>query len=840
MIVKNSLCNFNNCKNLMYWHNLILRNRYFSIALITLPLIVFSSVYFFDFPGLTIGEQALAQTHDNRQTKANRLYQQGDQLVKLGKFNAALTIFEEALAIFQELGDRHSVGLTLNYLGIVNKSMSRYSQALVFYQQALVIFKEFSDRLNEGTTLSNIALIYSSRSQYSQAIEFLEQALAIRRKVGDRFGEGYTLNGLGLVYLGLGQYTKAINFFEQALIIRKEIGDRDGEPSTLISLGLSYRNLEQYSKAQILYLQAFKIFKELGNLNGEAAVLNNLGDVYLYQGQYSLAIESFQQSLSLSIQISTRTVEGITRSNIGRVYLSQGRYEQALEMFLQALKIFREDKAVADEGRTLKYIGETFYQFGRLKEAEKFLNIAVEVLESLRLSLSDLNKVSIFEIHTDTYRLLQQVLIAQNRSNTALEIAERGRSRALVELLSRRLSSNPNGLPSVVPPNLAQIKQISSEQDSTLVEYSIIKKNFTIQGKVSNKESELYIWVIKPTGEVAFRKADLQSLWQQHNISLNDLITNGRESIGVRGRSSIVIEEPLGAEQTDRLKQLHKILIEPIADLLPIDPSAHVIFVPQGELFLVPFSALQQANGKYLTEQHTILTVPAIQVLDLTRQQRAKVQQANSQGRIIVGNPIMPKVIVKIGELSEQLRPLPAAKDEAIAIAKLLNTKALIGDEATKSVILSQLSQAKLVHLATHGLLDDFQGLGVPGAIALAPSGTGELNDGLLTANEILDLKLNAELVVLSACDTGRGRITGDGVIGLSRSLITAGVPSVIVSLWSVPDAPTAELMVEFYRNWRDRKLDKAQALRQAILTTMKTHPNPKDWAAFTLIGEAE
>ncbi|NCR27837.1 MAG: CHAT domain-containing protein [Microcystis aeruginosa G11-04] len=122
-------------------------------------------------------------------------------------------------------------------------------------------------------------------------------------------------------------------------------------------------------------------------------------------------------------------------------------------------------------------------------------------------------------------------------------------------------------------------------------------------------------------------------------------------------------------------------------------------------------------------------------------------------------------------------------------------------------------------------------------ALASNPSAN---DDGFLTYDEILQLKLNAELVVLSACDTGRGDITGDGVIGLSRSLILAGTPSVIVSLWSVPDAPTASLMTEFYRNWQEKKLDKAQALRQAMLTTMKTHPNPRDWAAFTLIGEAE
>jgi CHAT domain-containing protein len=147
-----------------------------------------------------------------------------------------------------------------------------------------------------------------------------------------------------------------------------------------------------------------------------------------------------------------------------------------------------------------------------------------------------------------------------------------------------------------------------------------------------------------------------------------------------------------------------------------------------------------------------------------------------------------------------------------------------------------------VVHLATHGLLEygrpeDSGVRDTPGAIALAPTAT---EDGLLTATEIFNLKLNAELVVLSACDTGRGRISGDGIQGLSRSLIIAGTPSVIVSLWSVPDAPTASLMTEFYRQWQREGLDKAQALRQAMLQTKAYHPNPRDWAAFTLIGEAQ
>jgi CHAT domain-containing protein len=188
-----------------------------------------------------------------------------------------------------------------------------------------------------------------------------------------------------------------------------------------------------------------------------------------------------------------------------------------------------------------------------------------------------------------------------------------------------------------------------------------------------------------------------------------------------------------------------------------------------------------------------------------------------------------------------RLQPLYGARQEAEAVGATLNASALLGDAATEARVKQQIASADLIHLATHGLLEygDPRQTGsrdTPGAIALAP-GNGE--DGLLTSTEILQMELQADLVVLSACDTGRGRITGDGVIGLSRSFIAAGVPSVIVSLWAVPDAPTAELMTEFY-NQMAQGQTKAQALRQAMLITMQTHPDPKNWAAFTLIGNAE
>jgi CHAT domain-containing protein len=495
--------------------------------------------------------------------------------------------------------------------------------------------------------------------------------------------------------------------------------------------------------------------------------------------------------------------------------------------------IAREIKDRDGEGTALNNLGFTFLKAGNPTEAEKMLVNAIQAWESMRqmLGSNDANKVSIFEEQARTYRTLQQVRVAQNNPIAALEIAERGRARAFVDLLTQRLSTGDASSVIASAPNLDQIQQIAKSQKATLVQYSIIYDDFQIQGKRQSRESALYIWVIQPTGEITFRQVDLQPLWQKHNASLASLIVGNQEFLAVRSRSSLGSTQP----QPD-LPTLHQLLIEPILSLLPKDPNAHVIFIPQRSLFQVPFPALQDANGTYLIQKHTILTAPSIQVLDLTRQQRQKLAQkpGNSSNALVLGNPTMPSVSAYLGAPKQQLSPLPGAEAEAIAIAPLLNTQAITGAQGTKAEIVQKMPQASIIHLATHGLLDDVRGLG--SAIAMAPSGK---DDGLLTAEEIFDMKLQASLVVLSACNTGEGRITGDGVIGLSRALISAGVPSVIVSLWAVPDAPTSELMQSFYQNLQNNP-DKAQALRQAMLTTMKTHPQPRNWAAFTLIGEAE
>ena len=866
--------------------------RYYKIgqSVFVSLLVVLSTSFVLSLPMVLMSSRVLAQTADARKAEADRLLNQGIKQFQTSQFKAALQSWQQALQIYREIKDRQGEGKALGNLGIGYDVLGDYTKAINYHKQLLAIAREIDDPPSEGAALGNLGLAYHSLGDYPKAIEYHQQSLKIARKIDNRLGESAALENLGLAYRNLGDYAKAIDYHQQRLAIARDIEDRRGEGQSLGNLGITYHSLGDYPKAIDYHQQSLTIAREINNPLGKGAALGNIGNAYddlgdYYKaidyhkqrlaiaqeiedplgksqslgnlgisynslGDYPKAIDYYQQSLKIAREINNRLSEGQLLGNLGLTYRNLGDYPKAIDYYQQSLKIAQEIKNRNGKGIALSNLGFAYYKQGKLTLAESTLIEGIKVYESLRSrELKDSEKVSIFDTQSNTYKFLQKVLIAQNKHDAALEISERGRGRAFVELLASRLSTNSQEQ-SPTPPNITQIKQIAKQQNATLVQYSIIYDEFKVAGKQEFKQSELYIWVIKPTGEVIFRKSDLKPLWQKENTTLDELVITSRDSIGARGtafRGIDVSFNPDAPKATNRLKRLHELLIEPIADLLPQNPSDRVTFIPQSSLFLVPFPALQDASGKYLIEKHTILTSPSIQVLELTREKRQRMGKQPIQGNnmLIVGNPTMPKIPSKIGEAPQQLIPLPGTEREAKAIAKLFGAKPLIGNQATETEVTQRLSQARLIHLASHGIFDDVQGLN--SGIALTPNPPlsplikegNEKGDGLLTAGEILDLKLNAELVVLSACDTGRGKITGDGVIGLSRSWISAGVPSVLVSLWSIPDAPTAELMTEFYQNLQ-KSPDKAQALRQAMLTTMKQHPNPADWAAFTLIGEAE
>jgi hypothetical protein len=215
--------------------------------------------------------------------------------------------------------------------------------------------------------------------------------------------------------------------------------------------------------------------------------------------------------------------------------------------------------------------------------------------------------------------------------------------------------------------------------------------------------------------------------------------------------------------------------------------------------------------------------------------QRLRLVARGARGVLVVGNPTMPSLPAQPGRPAEPLPDLPQALTEANEIAALFGARALSGPAATKQAVLERMRSARIVHLATHGLMDnDRDRAQYFNSLAFAPA-RGDA--GFLQSREIGALRLNAELVVLSACDTADGKPSGDGVLGFSSAFLAAGVPSTLVAQWSIPDAPTAALMRTFYGELL-RGSDKASALRRAMLATMKEHPHPANWAAFVLIGE--
>jgi CHAT domain-containing protein/TolA-binding protein len=754
-----------------------------------------------------------------------------------------------------------------------------FQAALTQFQAVLKVYTQADDRLKQGDTLNRIGDTYMNLGQYAQALSAYQTAIDLRQELGDLPGIGGSLTSLATAYERLGQYQKAKNTLEQALknIQQQQKGgipleggiyELPKDEATLRNrLAWVQNQLNQYPDALRSAQAALKLYQLLpdgydGKQFGERAALDTIGMTYWYLGQSQTAITTLKQAVTIAKAIGDRAGIATTLNHLGEVYLSLKQPALALDLFQQALTL---QQAIGDRpgtGATLNQIGITLLQQGDAAKATQALLSAIQIWESLRPGLTDDNKVSLFETQVVTYSILQKALVAQNQATSALEIAERSRARAFVELLASRLGAKVSAqFESTPPPSIEQIRQVAQVQQATLVEYSLI-------------QDTLLIWVIDPNGVITLRSVKLTEL----DTSLEDAAENTRvaaatgrnRGVGrstnhlnalVQGTRSTLATSDTNesdANETDsaveddsssqprrfnrRLRQSYDLLIAPIADLLPKDPKSHVIFLPHGSLFLIPFPALQDAASKYLIEQHTISTAPSIQVLALTHQRQTQTHAHTGQS-LVVGNPTMPKLTFTLGSPPEALPPLPGAEAEAIAVAKLLKTQALTGDAATETAVVAQIPTARIVHLATHGLLDDIPQLGAPGAIALAPTQSpstatsNDKNDGLLTTTNILNLNLTADLVVLSACNTGRGNITGDGVIGLSRAFMAAGTPSVLVSLWEVPDAPTSELMIEFYQQMQQQP-DKAQALRQAMLATLKKHPHPRDWAAFTLIGQ--
>lgn len=432
------------------------------------------------------------------------------------------------------------------------------------------------------------------------------------------------------------------------------------------------------------------------------------------------------------------------------------------------------------------------------------------------------------------------------------------------EALFKERMSNPAADAASRPATLADMRRAAAARNATLIVYSIHTEPGPLPDRMPDRERAVLIWVVAPDGTVTARRKGFEGIFGAGTLPLTAAIYRAREALDVPGRgaapaAAIAKGRPLTPRAAAALRQFHQLLIEPVEDLLPSREGARLLLVPQGALFVVPFPALENRDGTPLVARYAISVVPSVQTLALTAVRRQA--ERASGAALIVGNPVMPVYAAAPDRPPLDIPPLPGAEEEARAIAALLKTSPLTGAAATKEAVMAQARTARYVHLATHGILDDVTGEGqrsvnphvremtmaameqreggghkTPGMLALAPAGA---DSGMLSADEIAEATVGADLVVMSACDSGRGAINDDGVIGLSRAWMAAGVPSVVVSLWSIPDEPTRDLMVEFYRRLAAGSA-KAEALREAMLATRARYPNPVNWAAFVLVGEPD
>ena len=291
---------------------------------------------------------------------AMQLYEQGVAAYGQERFLDAIELYEEALVIVRQLGQRPAEGTILNNLGICYVFLSDYQRAIDYLEQALAICRDIGDRANEMSSLNGLGVCYISLSGYQQAIDYFEQALVIQREIGDRAGEADTLLKLGDCYKSLFDYQGAIGYFKKLLVIKREIGDRAGEARSLNSLGICYYSLSDYHRAIGHYEQALTISREIGNHGGEAEILNNLGICYQSLSGYERAIGYCGQALAIFREIGARTGEAICLSNLGLSFFYLSDYGQAIHYQEQSLEICREIGDRAGEAKSLGHLGNCY------------------------------------------------------------------------------------------------------------------------------------------------------------------------------------------------------------------------------------------------------------------------------------------------------------------------------------------------------------------------------------------------------------------------------------------------------------------------------------------------
>jgi len=773
-----------------------------------------------------------------------------------------------ALPLYRRVHDRNGEAYTLNFIGSVYARLGEGQLALDYFSQALRLFRETADKEGEAVTLTYTAGVNVSMREFDGALARYDQALTLMRALNDRYGAANVGGQVASVYLLMGQTERALNQYQQALQMERDIGNHEGEAYDLIGLGRSQALRGDKARGLESLNQALTLFRALGDRGGEANSLYEIARLDRDRDNLDAARMAVETALpimeSMRSEVASERLRASYFASVRQYYdlyidllMRLGRRHPAGEFAALAFQASERARA-----RTLL---ETLIE----ARADIRKGVARELLEherSLQQRLSAKEKYRM--------QLLASQRPAEQVARTESDITGLVRELQDVEAQIRLNSPKYSALTQPAPLSLSETERRVVDNDSLLLEYAL-------------GDERSYLWAISANSMESYELPGRVET-EQLAVRCYTLLTARNQRIaGETPDQKQARVAKADAEYPEAAMRLSRLLLGPVAAQLR---AKRLLVVADGALQYIPFGALplptavgakaETAAAEPLVAAHEVVNLPSASTLALVRDEIAKRKPA-AMSVAVLADPVFSRDDRRVGgsgagdrtatdgqarrqnrdaaPSSEAAEPadkgilledlhlprLISTRDEAQAIAALAppaQRSIFLGFEASRATITSpNISQYRIVHLATHGFLNavhpELSGI----ALSMVDE-KGAPQDGLLLANEIYNLDLPAELVTLSACQTALGKnIRGEGLVGLIRGFMYAGAARVAASLWKVDDEATAELMRLFYSGMLgQQRLAPAAALQAAQIALRKQSRwrQPFYWAAFQLQGE--
>jgi len=750
----------------------------------------------------------------------------------------ALACFEKSLALREPLGDQRGIGQSLNNIGMVHKGRGRFAEALDHFRRALAVFEALGEQRPAAIVADNIGVIYFSQGDYGPALEYSRRALAANEAVENRYGIAKSHDSLGNVYRVQGAYGRALDHFRQALAIREAIGDKHATAETINNIGLVHYSQGDYPRAIAAYVRALRLNVTIGDKALVVEASLNLGTAAWEHGQRTRAEANLRAALATAEREGFDHLTGEILTDLGKVALSRHRIAEADALFARSLAIRERiedhagytatltsmatarlasgraaegealaERAVATATRygqpELLWVAQTVRgrverRLGRLGDAEASLTEAVDGVERLRRAVvgDAARRAQFFETRLSPYHELVAIAADRRAAGQGLELAERAKARALTELLQRNAEgAAPARAPD--PFRVADAETLVRDGSVAVVEY-LTAEDRTYAFTVTRDASGLAVTVTPIAAD-----------WR----ALTELSGRFHDRIAARDFA-----------YADDGARLYALLLAPLQR--QIGGRRQLVIVPDGPLWQVPFQALQDTKGRFVIESAAVTYAPSLTAL---REIRRRPDAASARGVLAMGQADFGAAGLPLPDAERQVRAIQA-------VYRSSRSAAYLNADATEERFKREAPRFRVLHLATHGVLDEASPL--YSHVVLAPGAPQE--DGLLEAWEIMRLRLDADVVVLSACDTARGRIApGEGVIGMTWAMLAAGARSMVVSQWQVEASSTASLMTGFHRGLAADPTARAESLRAASLAVLASpeRRHPFYWAGFILVG---